>query len=187
MTDNKPGLWGNTQAYENYMGRWSQKVAPLFLQWLDAPTDSSWIDIGCGTGLTCTFLHRQGYGCLDGIDLSPDMVRVAQERGIYARLMVGDVNLPLEIADASYDAAISSGTFTHGHVGPGPLDEIFRILRPGGILACTVHIDLWQSEGFEHKFDALVDAGTIECLHLEQDKYYESGDLEGWFCVYRKL
>lgn len=53
MTDGKPDLGGNTQAYENYMGRWSQKVAPLFLQWLDAPKDSSWIDIGCGTvGLT---------------------------------------------------------------------------------------------------------------------------------------
>ncbi|MCZ6796542.1 MAG: methyltransferase domain-containing protein, partial [Gammaproteobacteria bacterium] len=97
-----------------------------------------------------------------------------------------DVNLPLEIADFEYDAAISSGTFTHGHVGPGPLDEIFRILKPGGILACTVHNDLWQTRGFEARFNALINAGNIECLHLKQDKYYESGDLEGWFCVYRK-
>ena len=149
--------------------------------------DARILDIGCGTGLTCTFLHQQGYRSLVGIDLSPDMVRVAQDRGIYQQVMVGDLNLPLEIADASYDAAISSGTFTHGHVGPEPLDEIFRILRPGGILACTVHIDLWQSKGFEEKFNSLVDAGIIECLHLKQDKYYETGDLEGWFCVYRKL
>ena len=50
MRDKKSGLWGNTEAYENYMGRWSQKVAPLFLQWLDLPTNKSWVDIGCGTG-----------------------------------------------------------------------------------------------------------------------------------------
>ena len=143
-------------------------------------------DVGCGTGLTCVFLHQQGYGFLDGIDLSPDMVRVAKDRGIYQQVIVGDVNLPLDIKDSSYDAAISSGTFTHGHVGPEPLDEILRILRPGGILACTVHIDLWQSRGFEEKFNALVASGTIECIYLEQDKYYETGDLEGWFCVYRK-
>jgi SAM-dependent methyltransferase len=149
--------------------------------------DARVFDIGCGTGLTCTFLHQQGYGNLVGIDLSPDMVRVAQDRGIYQQVMVGDLNLPLEIADASYDAAISSGTFTHGHVGPEPLDEIFRILRPRGILACTVHLDLWQAKGFEEKFNSLIDAGIIECLHLKQDKYYETGDLEGWFCVYRKL
>ena len=47
-------------------------------------------DIGCGTGLTCTFLHQQGYSCLDGIDLSPDMVKVAEDRGIYQQVMVGD-------------------------------------------------------------------------------------------------
>jgi len=50
MPGNKSDLWGNTDAYENYMGRWSKKVAPLFLQWLDAPGNKSWIDIGCGTG-----------------------------------------------------------------------------------------------------------------------------------------
>ena len=144
-------------------------------------------DIGCGTGLTCTFMQQQGYRNLDGIDLSPDMVRVAQDRGIYRQVKVGDVNLPLEIADSEYDAAISSGTFTHGHVGPGPLDEIFRILKPGGILACTVHNDLWQTRGFEAKFKSLIDSAMIKCLYLKQDKYYETGDLEGWFCVYRKL
>lgn len=148
--------------------------------------DARIFDIGCGTGLTCNFLSQQGYQRLDGIDLSADMVRVAGDRNIYQNLMVGDVNQPLEIPDASYDAAISSGTFTHGHVGPEPLDDIFRILKPGGILACTVHLDLWQIEGFEDKFDSLIDAGLIECLSLEKGKYYEQGELEGWFCVYRK-
>ena len=144
------------------------------------------LDIGCGTGLTCKFLHQQGYDTLHGVDLSPDMVRVAQDRNIYQRAIVADVNQPLAFADSSYDAAISSGTFTHGHVGPEPLDEIFRILKRDGILACTVHNDLWQSHGFETKFEALVNRGTIECLSLEEGKYYEQGELEGKFCVYRK-
>jgi len=50
MLKNKSGLWVDTDAYENYMGLWGQKVAPLFLQWLDAPTSKSGVDIGCGTG-----------------------------------------------------------------------------------------------------------------------------------------
>lgn len=144
-------------------------------------------DIGCGTGLTCIFLHQQGYVNLDGVDLSPDMVRVAHDRKIYRQVMVGDLNQPLEIDDNSYDAAISSGTFTHGHVGPEPLDEIFRILNPGGILACTVHNDLWHSHGFAAKFEALIEAGDIECLSLKEDKYYEQGEPEGRFCAYRKM
>jgi predicted TPR repeat methyltransferase len=160
-------------------------IARLLTEHL-ADKDGSIFDIGCGTGLTCTFLHQQGYRQLDGIDLSPDMVRVAQDRSIYRHLMVGDLNQPLETADSEYHAVISSGTFTHGHVGPEPLDEIFRILKPGGILACTVHNDLWQTRGFEAKFKSLINSGTIECLHLKQEKYYKTGELEGWFCVYQK-
>jgi predicted TPR repeat methyltransferase len=161
-------------------------VAQLLCDYL--PDKNSRIfDIGCGTGLTCIFLHQQGYDRLDGVDLSPDMVRVAQDRNIYQQVSVADLNQPLAIDDNSYDAAISSGTFTHGHVGPEPLDEIFRIIRPGGILACTVHNDLWKSDGFAIKFESLEKTGSIECLSLVEGKYYEAGEPEGRFCVYRKI
>ena len=149
-------------------------------------TSSTIFDIGCGTGLTCVFLADKGYTNLDGIDLSPDMVRVAGERGIYRELLVGDVNLPLERDDESYDAVISSGTFTHGHVGPEPLNEIFRILKSGGILACTVHLDLWTSMGFEAKLQSLVRSGTASQISSHKGSYYRDGPEEGWFCVYRK-
>ena len=114
------------------------------------------------------------------------MIRVARERGIYRKLLIGDVNEVLQRDDSSYDGVICSGTFTHGHVGPGPLDEVFRILRPGGILACTVHHDLWESLGFNNKLEKLTSDGTATCLTQREDKYYETGELEGWFCVYQK-
>ena len=151
-----------------------------------ADTDSAVFDVGCGTGLTCVYLAEKGYTNLDGIDISPDMVRVARERGIYRELLVGDVNQPLQRDDASYDAVISSGTFTHGHVGPEPLDEIFRILKPGGILACTVHQDLWESMDFDSKLESMVTAGIAHRISCEMDSYYRDREPEGWFCVYRK-
>jgi predicted TPR repeat methyltransferase len=144
------------------------------------------LDIGCGTGLTCTLLHELGYSNLDGVDLSPDMLRVAGYRNIYQSLFTGDLNLPLDIESNIYDAAVSSGTFTHGHVGAEPLEEVVRILKPGGILAITVHCDLWQSHGFEAKLESLVSSGAIECITVEEGAYYKGGGLEGWFCVYRK-
>ena len=148
--------------------------------------DAEIFDIGCGTGLTCVYLAELGYARLDGIDLSPDMVRVAGQRGIYRELLVGDVNQVLERDDACYDGVISSGTFTHGHVGPGPLDEIFRILRPGGILACTVHQDLWQSMGFEARLRELVETGSAREISREHGSYYRGKPPEGWFCLYQK-
>ena len=161
------------------------KIAQLLSEHLP-DTASTVFDVGCGTGLTCVFLAKRGYTNLDGIDLSPDMVRVASERGIYRELLVGDVNQALKRDDASYDAVISSGTFTHGHVGAEPLDEIFRILRPGGILACTVHQDLWVSMGFEARFKALVEQGVASLVSSQMGSYYKDAPVEGWFCVYRK-
>ena len=161
------------------------KIAQQLSQHLP-DTQSTIFDIGCGTGLTCVFLAAKGYSNLDGIDLSPDMVRVASERGIYRELLVGDVNQVLERNDESYDAVVSSGTFTHGHVGPEPLDEIFRILKPGGILACTIHQDLWTSMGFEEKLAAMAAKGIASPVSCEMDSYYKDREPEGWFCVYRK-
>jgi predicted TPR repeat methyltransferase len=149
-------------------------------------TQASILDIGCGTGLTCRLLADRGFSQLDGIDLSADMISVARDRGIYRDLLQGDVNQPLALETASYDGVISSGTFTHGHVGPDPLDEIFRVLKPGGILACTVHQDLWQSMGFEAKFAALLKQDNASLVSLKQGSYYRDRPVEGWFCVYRK-
>ncbi|MCP4431905.1 MAG: methyltransferase domain-containing protein [Gammaproteobacteria bacterium] len=160
-------------------------IAQILVKYLDN-RNSRILDMGCGTGLTSMLLHQQGYTDIDGLDFSADMLRVAGERCIYNRLIEADLNKPLSIDDCQYEAAISSGTFTHGHVGAEPLDEIFRILTKGGLLACTIHLDLWQSRGFETKLQQLIDDGSIKCLYREQDCYYEGGEPEGWFCVYQK-
>jgi len=149
-------------------------------------TSAEILDLGCGTGLTSRQLAEQGYSRIDGIDLSTEMLRVARQRGIYRDLLNGNLNDPLLRDSDSYDGVVSSGTFTHGHVGPEPINEVFRVLRPGGILACTVHMDLWQAKGFEARFDALIDQGIAIQLSKEEGPYFEGGPIEGWFCVYQK-
>lgn len=161
------------------------QVAQLLVEQL-ADTAADIIDIGCGTGLTCSLLAEQGYRNLYGIDYSADMLRVAGTRAIYRGLTLADLNQPLAFADHSFEAAISSGTFTHGHVGAEPMEEIFRILKPGGLLACTVHQELWQSKGFADKFDSLQQSGIASCLSLREGKFFDQGPVEGWFCLYQK-
>ncbi len=161
-------------------------IAELLLKYLPDP-QAAILDLGCGTGLTSKLLHSLGYHNLDGLDFSKDMLRVARNRGIYRDLIEADLNQPLDLPEACYDAAISSGTFTHGHVGPEPLQEVFRILKDKAVLACTIHLDLWQSRGFAGKLQDLIDKKSIRCLYREQDRFYANGDPEGWFCVYQKL
>lgn len=160
-------------------------ISKALLEQLDTQ-DAQILDLGCGTGLTVLLLAEAGFRNLHGIDLSEDMVRVAGSRGIYRDLKVGDITLPLDYESGSLDAVISSGTFTHGHVGPEPLTEICRILKPGGTIACTVHKDLWESMGFRDEFERLTEDAVLEQISLQMDRFYESGEPEGWFCVYRK-
>jgi len=160
-------------------------IAKILIEQLP-DTAAEIFDLGCGTGLTCRLLAERGYNRLDGIDLSTEMLKVSRERGIYRDLLDGDLNLPLQRESDSYDGVISSGTFTHGHVGPEPLDEVFRVLKPGGILACTVHKDLWEAKGFAAKFADLVDQGVASLISKVEGSYYRDGPIEGWFCVYQK-
>ena len=160
-------------------------IAELAHQYL-VNADAEVLDAGCGTGLTSVVLADHGYGRLDGVDLSESMLGVAGARGIYRSLFTADLTQTLPVESESYDAVISSGTFTHGHVGPEALTELVRVLRAGGVLACTVHRDLWSSLGFDVAFEDLVNAGHLESLHQALGPYYDDGEDEGWFCVYRR-
>ncbi len=144
------------------------------------------LDVGCGTGLTGETLQNEIECNIDGIDVSGEMIEVARRKNIYRNLVVGDLNQPLQFDDDQYDAAISSGTFTHGHVGPQPIEEIIRVLKPGGLFACTVHFDLWHARGFDVTFAKLLSDNQIATLSLEEGQYFENSPAEGWFCLYQK-
>ena len=48
-------------------------------------------DLGCGTGRTGAWLRQRGVAAVDGVDLTPEMLAVARERGVYRRLVEADV------------------------------------------------------------------------------------------------
>ncbi|MBT8484640.1 MAG: methyltransferase domain-containing protein, partial [Phycisphaerae bacterium] len=40
------------------MGRWSRMLARRFIEWLDVPGNTHWLDVGCGTGALVSALCR---------------------------------------------------------------------------------------------------------------------------------
>jgi predicted TPR repeat methyltransferase len=182
-------LWADD--YEGHMADELGYVSPrLTSQRLTrhlADTRAEVLDIGCGTGLTCDHLHEQGFTRLDGIDLTPAMLAKSAARGIYRRLIRADLTLPLDLPDASYDAMVSSGTFTCGHVGPEPFDELVRLLRPGGLMSLCIHQSIWQSQGFAARLGRLVDDGRLTLVEESLDAIFAPLPPSGLFLVYRRL
>ena len=88
MTDN----WNAGKPYEAFMGRWSYKMGKTFIDWLSPELNSSWLDIGCGTGaLSRAIIDSATPDSILSLDLSEGFVEAAQERlGSSARCLVGD-------------------------------------------------------------------------------------------------
>ncbi len=162
------------------------EIAKLLMDQL-TDHDAAILDFGCGTGLASVDLAQNHYRNIDGVDISMEMLAVAQQRNIYRQLLKADVTEPLAFSNGVYDAVICSGTFTHGHIDAEPIDEIFRILKPNGLLACTVHVDCWETRGFKAKFEQLTDHGSARQLRLTLGGFFHQGPLEGWFCLYQKI
>ncbi len=182
-------LWADD--YEGHMveelGYCSPRLVAERLTGHLVETTAEVLDIGCGTGLTSDHLFERGFRRVDGVDLTPAMLAKAAARGVYRRLIRADLTAPIDLPDACYDAMVSSGTFTCGHVGPEPFDELVRLLRPGGLISFSVHRDIWQPQGFEARLDALVAAGRLELVEKTLDRFFTPLDPMGWFFVYRRL
>ncbi len=163
------------------------KVADLLALHL-ADRRSVVLDIGCGTGLAGQGLAAHGFTTIDGLDVSPEMMQVAARRGVYRNFIAADLNLPLVIADDTYDGMSCSGTFTHGHVDARCLDELFRVLKAGAPFAFTVKLEVWEPLGFKKTLDALVASGRIAQHAFAHDRHYAtSAAPDGVFCVYARV
>ena len=145
------------------------------------------LDVGTGTGLVGCELAELGYTQIDGIDYSAEMLAEARQTGVYQQLIEADLTRPLPLADQHYTALICIGTFTHGHVDAQCLDELFRLLQPGGLFVTAIRKTYWQPAGFAAKVAQLTDAGIIETLVKQEDSNYaDSSKAESWFLVWRK-
>jgi SAM-dependent methyltransferase len=117
----------------------------------------------------------RGAFALDGLDISADMLAVAAKKGLYRKTIVADLSGTLNLPDSSYGAVVSSGTFTHGHVGPDALDELLRIAKPGAIFVLSINAEHFDARGFGTKFTQL-GPSIRDLTHRTVDIYGESAD-----------
>ena len=134
--------WSAGEHYERYMGRWSRQIAARYLDWLEAPKDAAWLDVGCGTGaLTQSILARCNPRSIVAIDQSAGFVAHARaatsDTHVRMRFEVADAqNLPLE--DASVEVAASALAINFVPDRVQALREMKRVTKPGGLVSFYV-------------------------------------------------
>lgn len=131
------------------------------------------LDVGAGTGLCGAALSEAGIGEIHGTDISPDMLEVARTKGVYTTLFEANVLDRLPCETDSFAGAVSSGTFTLGHVGPEALDEVRRIVKPGGWIVISINAEHFKQGGFPEYFES--NKAIIENFSLEPTRIYSQG------------
>ena len=142
------------------------------------------LDIGTGTGLTGMYLSRlRPELIIDGMDISPEMLAQAQlkmrEDGsvVYRALYERDLTQSVLNESQSYEALFSSGTFTHGHLGPECLRNLLPLLAQKGWLVVGVNNEHFEAKAFAEELDSLVAIGVIETLTIVRIDVYEPGSV----------
>lgn len=137
---NRKQTWAAGDLYEPYMGRWSRKVAPGFLGWLQVPPESRWLDIGCGTGaLTAAILDQAQPASVLGIDPSAGFIEHARAHAADARASfeIGDAQqLPVE--SHGFDAVVGALMLNFVPKPELAVAGMARAARPGGTVAAYV-------------------------------------------------
>jgi SAM-dependent methyltransferase len=92
------------------------------------------LDLGCRSGaLTRHFLEGNSV-----VGLDVDAAALEKARALGIEPVQADVEEPLPFEDASFDAVVAGELFEHLQFPDALVDEIERVLRPGGVLVGSV-------------------------------------------------
>jgi SAM-dependent methyltransferase len=180
-TSSRHDAWQAGASYDQYMGRWSRKIAPRFLDWLAVPPGRDWLEIGCGTGaLSAAILERCAPASLVAVEPSDGFRAQARANVPDARatFLAGDAQaLPVEAA--SKDVVVSALVLNFVPDKPRALAEMRRVARPGG----TIGFYVWDYAGgglqFLRAFWTAAAALDPAAADLAEDKRFPYCTREG--------
>ena len=85
-----------------------------------------------------------------------------------------------------YQAAISTGTFTEGHVDANAFDEIFRVLAKDGHFITSINSEIWETGGFGPKIETLEATGVMRVIEKVPARAFADGEETFWIMVMQR-
>lgn len=160
MSDTSTFAAADGDGYELQMGRWSQRLAPLFFEFASIGNARLVLDVGCGTGNLALFLaqHDPTLEGVHGIDVCPAYVEYARRRSGDARLsfQVGDARA-LPFPDGHFDHALAMLALQFVPRAELAVHEMRRVTRRGGTVAAAT----WDTRGGFVALRLVLDAAAM--------------------------
>ena len=133
---------------------WKAAERAYFLSLLQKENKRNLLEIGSGHGRDSLFFQKQGF-TIRCIDLSPEMVRLCQQKGLTAFVM--DM-INLEFEQASFDAVFALNSFLHLPKSEFPLalENVHTVLRTDGLFYLGLYggfdfEGIWEEDSYTPK------------------------------------
>jgi SAM-dependent methyltransferase len=130
-------------AYDNFMGRFSVPLGPVFADFAGIAPGQRVLDVGAGTGALTSELIRRG-AIPAAADPSPSFVAALRRRVPELEVQEAPAEA-LPWPDESFDAALAQLVITFMRDAAAGVAEMRRVVRPGGVVA----VCMWDRDGME--------------------------------------
>lgn len=128
------------EAYDDFMGRYSVRLAPLFAEFAGVHDGQRALDVGAGTGALTAELIRRGATAV-AAEPSPEFTAALRRRLPDVEVVDAPAE-QLPFADDSFDVALAQLVFAFVADGPASAREMARVAR-------TVAVCMWGLEEVE--------------------------------------
>lgn len=115
-------------------------IEHLISRYFPSDRNAEILDLGCGHGAFLYFLAKAGYARISGVDTCVEQISKAHEFGITSAVCRPALEYISDLQSESLDMVLLFDILEHLERQElfDLLDEVYRVLRPGGV--CLVHV-----------------------------------------------
>jgi len=161
-----------------------RRVRTIF-EWIDPQDGDLILDAPCGRGFYLNMLRYVNDCRLIGLDLDwPVLLKAQRNIGHLPGMMLNHASIyELPYADSTFDAAILSEVLEHLDRDVDGLREVYRVMKPGGVVAITVpnaNYPFWWdpiNRTLENVFKTHIGSGALAGIWANHVRLYTAQQL----------
>lgn len=161
-----------------------KRVQTVF-EWIDPQDGDVILDCACGRGFYLNMFRYVSQCTLVGLELDWPVIQKAQQNVSHlANLLLNNANIyHLPYADNTYEGVILSEILEHIDDDVAGLKEVYRVLKPDGVVAITVpnaNYPFWWdpiNKTLETLFDTHISQGPLAGIWANHVRLYTADQL----------